>query len=120
MTDQEFQNFAADIASLDDGEIKPNSTARALAMYTLIELKQQECNVRDIYTHVDGGLCIVTSKFPKYTDIDCFNDGESLAVCDPGEGKHDIWHVNSRFHQSDYGVSLEESVKKIKEFIDET
>jgi hypothetical protein len=43
----------------------------------------------------DGGILLVFSSEPRYADIECFNNGEILALTSEGEGAPSIWPIDT-------------------------
>jgi hypothetical protein len=43
----------------------------------------------------DGGILLVFSSAPRYADIECFNNGEILALTSEGEGAPNIWPIDT-------------------------
>lgn len=62
---------------------------------------------------VEGGVGVVfTSAKGKYADLECFNDGEILAVTTEGAGEPIVWSVGEG------GGNLMSTLEKIKSFLE--
>lgn len=58
----------------------------------------------------EGGVCVSFRHGEKYADIECFNNGEVLAVTSLNEGDAEVWEI------ADLDLDLERALEKLCEF----
>lgn len=76
-----------------DGAASPNVMARKLAWLVLDACEERGKVPSGIVPSSDGGIAVTFRVGSKYADIECFNDGDILAVVDLGTGAPIIWPV---------------------------
>lgn len=91
----------------------PSATATDNAKRVLHALWEEETEARTrLSPSVEGGVAIVFSgPEGKYADIECFNDGEILAITSEGSAEPSVWPVGAD------AVSLRDAVVKIIAFV---
>lgn len=75
------------------GAEPPNEVALDWARKTLEILSQKEFSPTQITPSVENGIGISFIHNNKYADIECFNEGEILAVISDGQGDVKVWEV---------------------------
>jgi hypothetical protein len=69
--------------------------------------------VRQISPSVEGGVAIVfTGRGQRYADIECFNNGDILAITSDGTTEPSVWSLNE-------GGSIRRAVEKLNAFFNE-
>src|SRR5262245_32797346 len=91
----------------------PSETAIDNARRVLAALWEEGAEARSrLSPSVEGGVTIAfTSPEGKYADIECFNDGEILAITSEGAAEPSVWPVGAD------AMSLRDAVVKIIAFV---
>jgi len=91
----------------------PSETATDNARRVLEVLWGEDAEARTrLSPSVEGGVAIVfTGLEDRYADLECFNDGEILAITSEGSAEPSVWPVGAD------AVSLREAVVKIIAFV---
>jgi hypothetical protein len=91
----------------------PSETATDNARRVLEALWEEDAEARTrLSPSVEGGVAIVfTGSEGKYADIECFNDGEILAITSEGAAEPSVWPVGAD------AVSLRDAVVRILAFV---
>jgi hypothetical protein len=93
----------------------PNETALRSARNVLRLVQEQE-DVPAVHVapSAEGGVLVVFSgDGPKYADIECFNDGEVLAILSAPEGEPTIWPLDPEKER------LQAALARIAAFLDD-
>ena len=102
--DQRYREFARFFERLDDlrelrsnwdsyGAEAPNVKADFWTREVLRALLHENLVPTQVSPSVENGIGISFSRHGKYADIECFNNGDILAVTSNGSGDPNVWHV---------------------------
>lgn len=90
----------------------PNAMAIDNAKRILRVLWEGDIEVRmRLSPSVEGGVAVVFNGSDKYADLECFNDGEILAITSEGSAEPSVWSVGAD------AASLRDAVVKIIAFV---
>jgi len=94
----------------NDSEM-PSEKSIALAARALRMFKRFGVVPSKVVASADGGVAICIMQGAKYSDIECLNSGEILAVNSDKKGAPDVWDVGS----DDNSISV--SISRIRSFL---
>jgi len=67
--------------------------------------------LRQISPSVEGGVAVVfTGRDKKYADIECFNNGDIMAITSDGTTEPSVWSINKE------GGSIRQAIEKLNAF----
>ena len=93
------------------GAEPPNKIALNWAKETLIILSELELFPIQIGPSVENGVGISFMFGKKYADIECFNEGDILAVTSDRQGNPDVWEVEAST------LGIKSAIEKIRVFL---
>lgn len=89
----------------------PNNTALNWASKTLEILSKTGLSPTRITPSVENGIGISFISDNRYADIECFNEGDILAVTSDGQGNPEVWEVEATM------LGLTFAIEKIRVFL---
>ena len=93
------------------GAEPPNATAVSALRSILLQVPRVGLEPAKIAPSAEGGAAVCFVREDKYADVECFNNGDVLAVTS-GDGRDpEVWEVGA---ESD---SVERTLKKIRDYI---
>ena len=93
----------------------PNTIARDNLIKVLNELGAQNFLEGRVTPSAEGGLAIVFNNENKYADIECFNNGEILAIVSDLPNRSIVWAVSE--DPDSTSKTSYATIKAIKEFL---
>jgi len=93
------------------GASAPNSVSISHALLILTILERLRLRPSCVTPSVENGIAISFVKLSKYSDMECFNSGEVLAVMSDGNGSPDVWELQAGNQE------IELAAQKIREFL---
>ena len=90
------------------GDVAINNTRHILRVLWTCETTPP---LRQISPSVEGGVALIfTGRDKKYADIECFNNGDILAITSDGNSEPSVWSLNKE------GGSLRRAIEKLNAF----
>lgn len=93
------------------GAEPPNETARNTAERVLGLLRRMSVPPARVVASAEGGVGICFVHEDRYADLECFNDGEIVAVSYRGTDEPDVWDVTPQ------DESIKAAIEKIRAHI---
>lgn len=91
--------------------VRPNETAKKWARYILDLAHSVGLVPEAVIPSAEGGIGFVFGLGRHYADIECFNDGEIVALCSNGQGTIKSWDVDRN------DLRVRESINKVNTHI---
>ncbi len=93
------------------GAQAPNQAAINIARGVVRALADADCAPTSIDPSAEGGICFSFDYRDRYSDIECFNSGEVLAVTSLGGDETNVWEVGGE------DPNLASTLRRIRNFI---
>lgn len=93
------------------GAEPPNAAAVSALRRILLQVSRVGLEPAKIAPSAEGGAAVCFVREDKYADVECFNNGDVLAVTSGGGRDPEVWEVGA---ESD---SVERTLKKIRDYI---